>query len=443
MGLTENPAALLLDPSFPYGEDLLQFIWERQLFDRHGLRTTDGRPVEVLRPGRIQRDSGPDLVDAQVRIDGQHWAGTVEVHVRASEWRAHGHQHDPAYESVILHAVYVDDGVATTVSGRAVPAVELISRIAAERIVLYRSLMRAPGAVPCAPHMGAVGQARIGAWLDRVLVQRLERKTGSVLRLVQERGGDPEDALYQLLARAFGMKVNETPFGMLAQALPLKALLKHRDDALRMEALVFGQAGLLQVDFVDEHPRRLQAEHRVLAALHGLKPMPVAAWKHGRMRPANLPTVRLAQFAQLMARCGDGLTGLLALDDLSELRKLLQVSAAGYWDDHFVFDRVAPGSPKRIGRGFADHLIINAVVPGLFAYGRLTGRQDPVDRGLALLEQMPAERNCAIAAWASVGVHAANAARGQALLELGKAYCAPRRCLLCGIGNHILGDAVK
>lgn len=443
MGLTENPAALLLDPTFPYGEDLLQFIWERQLFERHGLCTTDGRPVEVLRPGRIQRDSGPDLVDAQLRLDGQHWAGTVEVHVRASEWRAHGHQRDPAYESVILHVVYVHDGEATTASGRVLPAVELISRIPSERIVLYRSLMRGNGAVPCAGHLTGMEEARIGAWLDRVLVERLERKTEAVLRLVREAGGDPEEALYLLLARAFGMKVNEAAFGMLAQALPLKALLKHRDDALRLEALVFGQAGMLQVDFVDEHPRKLQAEHRVLAALHGLMPMPVAAWKLGRMRPANLPTVRLAQFALLMARCGDGLSGLLATDDLAALRKVLQVSASAYWDDHFVFDRAAPGGPKRIGRAFADHLIINAVVPGLFAYGRLTGRQDPVDRGLDLLEQMPAERISAIATWARIGVNADNAARGQALLELGKAYCAPRRCLLCGIGNHILGASVK
>lgn len=429
---------LLLDPSFPYGEDLLQFIWEQGLYDRHALRTTDGRAVEVLKPGRIQRDSGPDLVEAQVRIDGQHWAGTVEVHLRSSEWNAHGHQRDPAYENVVLHVVYEHDAEVRTRSGAALPTVELFPRISTESIAVYRALMRGQGAVPCAGRLAALDAARIGPWLERVLVERLERKTAAVEGLYRTLGHDAAETVYHMVARAFGLKVNAEPFGMLAHALPLRVVLKHRDDALRTEALLFGQAGLLQVDFVDAYPRLLQQEHRVLAALHGLRPAPVAAWKFARMRPVNFPTVRIAQFAQLLMRCEGSFGELLGTDDAAQLRSLLDVEAGGYWTERYLFDRPSAPRPKRLGRAGADHLIINAIVPALFALGRLTGRPDQCDRAMRLLEQLPAERNTVLEEWAGLGLQADSAGRGQALIELRTAYCQPRRCLACGIGQHLL-----
>lgn len=434
---------LLLDPGFPYGEDLLQFIWEQQLFDRHALRTTDGKAVEVIDPGRIQRDSGPDLLGAQLRIDGQRWAGTVEVHLRSSEWNAHGHQHDDAYENVVLHVVYEHDAEVSTASGRRPMTVELMPRISTQSIAAYRALMQERSAIACAKHLAAVDPVHVGAWLDRVLVERLERRTANMERAIAENGGDAVEAIYHLLAQGFGMKVNAEAFSMLAQALPLKVLLKHRDDALRVEALLFGQAGMLQVDFVDEFPRRLQEEHTVLSRLHGLRPMPVAAWKLGRMRPANLPSIRIAQFAQLIARSGDGLSGLLQCEGIGALRGMLDVTASGYWDTHHTFDREGPRRAKRLGRAVADGLIINAVVPGLFAYGRMTGRADHADKAMRLLEELPPERNAILAEWAALGLRASSAARGQALLELRRAYCSPRRCLFCGIGNQVLRSTVK
>ncbi|MFN3875450.1 MAG: DUF2851 family protein, partial [Flavobacteriales bacterium] len=406
--------ALLLDPAFPYGEDLLQFIWEQGLYNAHALRTTDGRPVEVVRPGRIQRDSGPDLADAQVRVDGQLWAGTVEVHLRSSEWDAHGHQHDPAYENVVLHVVYEHDAEARTVSGRILPTVELLPRVPTERMGMFRALMRAEGFVPCEQRIAQVGQVRTSAWLERVLLERLERKTLEVEALFRQLNSDPAELAYHLLARAFGFKVNAEPFAMLAHALPLKTVLKHRDDALRAEALLFGQAGMLQVDFVDEHPRALQREYAHLARLHGLRPMPVAAWKLGRMRPSNLPTVRIAQLARLLMRCEGGFGELLHADDADALRRLLDVEADGYWRDHYAFDKASAPRPKRLGRAGADHIIINAIVPVLFAFGRLMGRDDYGRRALRLLERMPAESNAILRSWARLGLVAGDAARGQA-----------------------------
>lgn len=432
------PHDLLLDPAFPYGEDLLQFIWEAQLFDRHSLRTVDGRPVEVLHPGRIQRDAGPDLRDARLRIGGLEWAGTVEVHVRSSEWARHGHQHDPAYESVALHVVYEHDAEARTLGGRVLPTVELLPRVSTASLSLFAGLLRGRGAVPCAAHLPPAEPERLNTWLETVLVERLIRRTAAAEELHGLLQRDSAALAWHLLCRAFGQRANAEPFAMLAHALPWSVLRRVRDDAFRVEALVFGQAGLLQVDFVDEHPRRLQTEHRALARLHGLRPAPVAAWTFGRLRPAAFPTVRLAQLAALVARLSGELTDLAAAPDVPALRRLLQAAPAPYWTTHYRFDHATPPRPKPLGAATVDQLIINAVVPLLFVLGRTRGDQALRDRAIALLEQLPPEHNTVLAQWTGRGVAVDSAARGQALLELQRQYCTPRRCLSCGFGRHLL-----
>lgn len=434
---------LLLDPGFPYGEDLLQFIWEQRLYDGHALRTTDGQPLEVIEPGRIQTNSGPDLDGAQLRIAGQHWAGSVEVHLRSSEWNAHGHQFDPAYESVVLHVVYQHDAEARTLSGHVPPTLELLPRVSTESIGLFHELMRSRAQVPCARLIHQVEPLRAGPWLERLLVERLERKTADVEALHKALGRDPAATLYHMLARAFGMKVNAEPFGMLAHALPLKLLLKYRDDAVRTEALLFGQAGMLQVDFLDEHPRTLQQEYRLLAHMHGLKPAPLAAWKFARMRPVNFPTLRIAQFASLLMRCDGAFTELLEQDDVERVRAFLEVEAGPYWTDRYRFDKPATAAAKRLGRVGTDHLIINAVAPALFALGRSHGNDAWKERAMRLLEQLPAERNSLLDGWKQLGLHSDSAARGQALIELKNLYCARKRCLSCGFGSQLLRGTLK
>jgi hypothetical protein len=437
--VSEPPALdVLLDPSFPYREELLQFIWEQRLFDPLNLCTMDGGPVGVIRPGRLHRNSGPDLVEAQVRIGGQLWSGNVEVHIRSSEWYAHGHEKDPAYDNVILHVVYEHDLDVRTKSGVRVPTVELKNRIPADRVATFRELMRTKAWVPCEPQFDHVDRDRLPMWFERVLIERLERKCLDVEALFKQLNGDAQETFWHVLARGFGFKVNAEPFGMLAHALSLKVLLKYRDDPVRTEALLFGQAGLLHVDFLEDHPRALQQEHRMLSALHGLRPAPVAAWQFGRLRPPNFPTVRLAQLAQVMVRCDGSFSHLLEQDDPAVISNHLQVEAAGYWLTHHRFDQSSKPGPKRLGGDAAQGLIINAIVPYLFAMGRVQGREDFAERALKLLEALPAEQNTIVDGWAQLGVKAATAARSQALIELKNQYCGQRRCLSCVIGTDLL-----
>ena len=429
---------VLLDPSFPYREELLQFIWEQRLFDPLNLRTVDGETIEVIRPGRLHTNSGPDLVEAQACIAGQLWAGNVEVHIRSSEWYAHGHEQDPAYDNVVLHVVYEHDLDVRTQAGSRIPTVELKNRIASGRLETFKELMRVKAWVPCEPQFDHVDRCRLPMWLERVLIERLERKCADVETLYKRLNGDALETFWHVLARGFGFKVNAEPFGMLAEALPLKVLLKYRDDPIRTEALLFGQAGLLRTDFLDDHPRLLQQEHWALFALHGLQPAPLAAWQFGRLRPPNFPTVRLAQLAQVIAHSDGSFTHLLEQEDPNTISEHLQVEAAGYWLSHHRFDQRSKPRPKRLGADAAQGLIINAIVPYLFAMGRVQGREDFGERALKLLEALPAEQNTIVDGWAQLGVKADTAARSQALIELKNRYCAQRRCLSCVIGTDLL-----
>lgn len=430
---------LLLDPAFPYGEDLLQFIWEAGLYEGDGLRTTDGAPLEVLHAGRIQLHSGPDLRDARVRISGQEWAGNVEVHLRSSDWNAHGHQHDAAYNNVVLHTVYRHDAEVRTADGRSPATVELRGRINPANLRLHQELMESRTPVPCASRLAEVDQGRLRMWLERLQVERLERKTAGVEALYRQTGHDPAEVLHHLLLRALGNPVNAEPFAMLAHALPLKLLLKYRDDRIRVEALLFGQAGFLGGEnLAEEHPARLQQEYRWLAALHGLRPVPTAAWKFGRLRPPGFPTVRLAQWAALLHGLPGGYAQLLEHDDPAAVRALLQAEAHGpYWAEHYRFGVHSRPQPKRLGASTADSLILNALVPYLFAMGRIRGHQPWMDRALALQEGLPAERNSVTRLWEGLGVRAGNAGHSQALIELKDRWCAEKRCLECAVGVRL------
>lgn len=427
----------MLDPAFPYGEQLLQFIWESGLYDAHDLRTTDGRKLEVIAAGHIQQHSGPDLDGALVRIDGQLWAGNVEVHIRASDWYVHQHHIDPAYDNVVLHAVHMHDADVRTDSGAMPPTVELRSRIDPGSITLHHDLMTSRAWVPCAERLSGVDRAHVRKWLDHILMERMERKNAEVCALYQRCGNDPAETFHHLLLRGLGAHVNKEPFGMLANCLPSKILRKYSDDLFRTEVLLFGQAGLLESEPLDDHGRRMQEEHRVLAQLHRLRPMPSGAWKFGRMRPANFPTVRIAQLARLLTRSKGPLSTLLDLYEIGAILEAFQVEADGYWVDHYRIGRRASPSRKRLARSAAEGLVINCVVPYLYAMGQIRGQHSMQDRALHLLRSLPAEVNGILQGWAEVGVRAESAAQGQALLELKKSHCSLRRCLFCAIGTEV------
>lgn len=420
-------------------EAFLQYVWQHQLLEGE-LRTTDGLLLKVERPGVLNKDAGPDFFDARVRVGETLWVGNVEVHIKSSDWNAHKHSTNHAYDNVVLHVVYKNDAALTLQNCHDLPTLELCNNLPDLLWNNYEALVNppAPTPIPCMEHLGEISPFYISSYLERLTLERLEQKCDTVRRLLEESHGNWEQCCYWMLAHYFGGKVNSFPFELLAKSTSQTLLARWRDNPTRTEALLMGQAGLLDGYFEDDYPRQLQADYEALRQGAGLTPIAGYLWKFFRMRPNGFPTIRISQFAQLICRSRNLFSRLLETTDVAELQKIFSVQASDYWNTHYQFDTPSKPSPKIVGSLFVDLLIINAWVPLLFEYGNQHGSQQYKDQAVNLLQQLRPEANATIRLWASAGIKADNAARSQALLQLYNEHCSNHDCLHCQIGYKII-----
>lgn len=420
-------------------ESFLHFLWRWRRFDAQNLLSTEGQPIEILHPGEYNDHAGPDFFNARLRIGDTTWAGNVEIHLRASEWLAHRHSDDRAYDNVVLHVVLEEDQPVLRANGERIACLELRHRIPPKIWETYQRLEHEQAWIPCESFFPNTPDIVRLNWLDRVLVERLEQKTAAVAEMLAATGNHWEEAFYRVLARNFGLKVNAEPFEALARSLPLITLAKHKSSLVQVEALLFGQAGLLEEKFADTHPLELQREYRHLAHKYQLVPLAASQWKFLRLRPANFPTVRIAQFAALVHQSAHLFSKILEANTLRELENLFEVQPGGYWRDHFQFDKPSVRRTKSLGRDFVHLLVINTIVPFLFFYGKEKSREELQKRAIRLLEELPPEANALVDGWAALlRSPARNAYQTQALIHLKTRYCDAKRCLECGVGNAIL-----
>ena len=412
-------------------EEFLYYLWENRLLSSK-LQTTEGEQVEVVATGYRNTDSGPDFLEARIRIGDKLWAGHVEIHVKASDWTRHRHESDKAYRNVILHVVYENDTKATDL-----PTLELKGHFDETLFTNYQRFISAKTRIPCENSIAKVSPFTRLSWLDRMAVERLESKSKAINKFLNANQFDWEDALYKLLMRYFGLKVNNEAFEYLSNILPLKILQKHTDNLLQVEALLFGCAGLLEGEFDEEYPQLLQREFTVMKAKFNLLVMPTERFKFMRMHPGNFPTVRLAQIAQLIHKNGPLFAKIREAKTMEEVKMLFDVAASEYWETHYRFDAPSETKPKHLGDSTANILIINAVVPLLFCYGKLHKDDTFCDTAIQFLEAIPAEDNAVIRHFAQCGITVQNAMQTQALLHLFNMYCKRKRCLECRMG-HVL-----
>jgi len=421
-------------------ESFLHFLWRWKRFDSNKLQTTSGLPLDILSPGEWNRHSGPDFFNARIRMDGALWAGNVELHVQASEWDAHGHSSDPAYDNVLLHVVYEEDRPVISASGKRIPCLELKGKIPPRLIHQYRQLEQQRAGIPCGKFWREVPDEIREGWLKQILAERLELKSGAVLRLLEVTRQHQDEAFYRLLARNFGLQVNTEPFEMLAQSVPAVIPARLRSNLLQLEALFFGQAGLLERHFEEEYPLLLQREYALLRHKFGLNPMNAAQWKFMRMRPSGFPTVRIARFAALLQKNPFPLSSLLAARNLAEMEELLSVELSDYWKTRYDFGKEsAVSGTRRTGHDFIHTIILNTLVPFMYCLGKLKGDAGLTGKSLDLLGEIPPEQNKITRFWYDMGERPASAARTQALIHLKKHWCEARNCLECEIGRHCLG----
>lgn len=429
----------------PVREAFIHFLWRTARFDLRQLSTTTGQNISIQDFGTHNHDGGPDFTGAQIRIDGLQWAGHVEMHVNSSEWYDHGHDRDPAYDNVILHVVLAEDRPVFRRDGSRIPCLVIRGRIPPGILRSYWRLMHNEHWIPCQNQIHLVGEGIRQDWLGFLIRERLSEKSTQFLRQLSTQGRDWEGVFYRALSRTLGGRVNGPAMDMLASRLPLRMLLKHKHSLLQLEALLFGQSGLLPERVPDEDPYLLvlRREYDLLRAKYQLTPLPVATWRFLRMRPNGFPTVRIAQLAALLHRTGQLFGKALAAADQRELMNMFEVKLSNYWRSHYRFGKETAPRDRRLGDTMVRSLLINAVAPALDAYGQSRKAGKYRSRAVNLLQSIPAEDNAVLRKWRRMGWPATNAAESQGLLWLKKAYCDKGKCLDCPIGKELLNQTYR
>jgi len=424
-------------------EAFLHYVWRFKLFRLDDLRTTAGQPLQIKKNGTPNPHAGPDFSNARIQIGDTLWAGNVEIHVQASDWKKHGHQNDAGYDNVILHVVFEADAEVTGKDGQPMPCLTLHDRIDSGLYERYLMLISGNDWIPCQPLIGRVDKFVQRHWLDRLLIERLEERSAAIRERLAFNKNHWEETFYHFLARHFGLKVNSEPFAQLAKSLPLKVLAKHKDQPLQIAALLFGQAGLLERSFKDDYPQQLKKEYGFLKTKYRLTPINGQMWRFLRLRPPNFPTLRLAQFARLIHQSSHLFSKVLQARMVSELREMFAIELDGYWETRYQFDKPSKAQRKRLGTATVNNLLINTVIPFLFIYGKLRGDADLQERAIDFMGQLRPENNTIIRKWKELGLPAQSAYHTQALLQLKTRYCDRKQCLDCMIGNTILRQAAR
>jgi len=415
------------------GERLLQFIWQFQYFNKSELTTSAGENIQIIFPGQFNFNQGPDFSDAKIRIGNETWAGNVELHFKTSDWNKHQHHKDANYNNVILHVVWEDDE-----AGPAnVPTFQLKDRISKILLERYEELMNAGGFIACGNSIYDVRDITWKSWKERLLVERLIRKSEAVTNYLQQSNFHWEETFWWLLARNFGITVNADSFEAMARSIPLTILARHKNQIHQLEALLLGQSGLLKGKFDEDYPTMLQKEYQFYKNKYDLKPVHSPVF-FLRMRPGNFPSIRLAQLAMLVHESAHLFSKIKEAASVAEVKKWFDVTANDYWHYHYKFDEASAFKKKKLGAAMIDNIIINTIAPMLFAYGSYHNENNWKQKALQWLEETSAEINSITKSFQQLGIENKNAFDSQALIELKNEYCNKKRCLDCAVGNALL-----
>ncbi len=427
-------------------EMLLQYLWEHRLIERSSLTTVDGERVVIIDPGLRNNNAGPDFFNAKIMIGERMWAGNVEIHVTASDWMRHRHHLDPAYDSVILHVVGASDTSVSTSKGRVVP--QMVMPYTPDYRTRYDAMVNDRSSrLPCASELMRIDPIYISDWIMSLGLERLIDKANRITDYLKRVDGDWQAAAYVTLARALGFSTNSEPFERLALATPLKVLLKHAGDNEMIEAALFGQAGFIDCCAEPEADRvyaaRLLQNYSFMCAKYGLSAPESLGWRMARMRPPNFPQRRVAALSALIC---DGFKlgrNFAHVADEASARALFEVKLSPFWSVHYNFGVQAVESRTAFSHDTVTSLLINVIAPLMYAYGQEYGPDDCCERAVALLESLRPESNSLVSIFTDIGVPCTDAYMSQALIQLRRQYCEPRKCLYCRIGHRILTARAK
>lgn len=418
-------------------EDFLHFVWKNKLFNQHDLKTVNNDKIEIIELGKHNSDAGPDFFDARIKINNIIWVGNLEIHIDANHWNTHKHNSDPAYNNVILHVVFSNEKEIFTQDEKLLNC--LIISFPDNIYLYYKEMLSSKKWIPCADKISLVDEFYISSFLQRILIERMQSKIEVIEQLYYYNKKSIEETFYQLISRYFGLKINGQPFEQLARSIPINIIGKQKNSLLHIEALLLGQAGFLSGNTcTDEYFLLLKQEYNFLKNKYKLIPMDVSLWKFLRLRPANFPTLRIAQLAALLYNTSSLFSQFVNLEPIHEKRKILNVEASKYWDTHYLFGEKTKFKKKILGQTMKNIIIINTIVPMMFFIGKKNDDFKISSMAIDILNNMKPENNIQITNWKKINVKVNSAADSQALLQLKVNYCDKFKCLNCEIAHQIL-----
>jgi len=419
-------------------EDFLHYVWKYNYFNQTELRTTDGQYIRIKSNGIHNHNAGPDFSNGIIHLGNIEWIGQIEIHINSSDWYKHGHQNDINYENVILHVVWKDDKPVINAKGIRIPTMELCHRVKKQLLNKYESLIIRSSWIACSGSIAKINIEKVRIWLNAIAVERLEKKSNKIFSELQTNTFHWEKVFISYLFKAFGLKVNQEAFEYLAKSFSYELLYKYSHNLIQIEALLFGQAGMLSDKWKDPYAKRLLKEYRFIKHKHNLEAIPLAYWKFAKLRPANFPTIRIAQLAALIHKT-PALFSIILDSNIKEILKVFKdISASEYWNSHYRFGSESISKVKKIGKDRIRLICINCISPVLFVYGKHRNLPRYVDKAILLLESLPAEANGIINHWKQECIKAENALQSQALIYLKKNYCDQFKCVNCQIGHQLL-----
>lgn len=421
-------------------EDFLHYLWKYKKFAFAKAKTITGTSIEITSLGIHNHLAGPDFFNARISIANQEWAGNVEIHLKSSDWYAHGHETDNAYDSVILHVVWEHDVDIYRSDNTPLPTLQLKDYISKDALDNYKKLFENQSRkwINCEAYISEVPLPIWEHWQERLYLERLERKTSTIQELLKTSHNDWEGVLFVMLMRNFGTKVNGNSFQSLAQHIDFNVIRKCAHEPFRLEALLLGAGGLLPEDSVDSYVLQLQGEYEFVQHKFQIDTEGILPIQFFKLRPDNFPTIRLSQLSMLYYTVPSLFQKLMHTDSVDGFYELLQVQASTYWDTHFSFTTSQKKRVKKLSKAFVDLLLINTVIPLKFAYHQYLGK-DIHENILDLISQIKPEKNTIIQKFDTLKPKATHAMHTQALIQLKSEYCEKNACLQCGVGNWVLG----
>ncbi len=419
-------------------EDFLHHIWKLKKFNAAHLKTTNNELVELVSSGQHNLNSGPDFFNAQLKIDDQLWAGNVEIHVKSSDWFVHNHEVDKAYDNVILHVVWEHDTDIHRKDQTKIPTLELKNLVSKNTFDNYKRLFsKSQKWINCDNDIKSVDDFTIYNWLERIYFERLERKSNDIHSLLNSSGNDWEAVLFKMLAKNFGLKVNGESFLSLANSIDFSIIRKQQSNLLSLEALLFGQSGILDEVVEEPYFNELGYEYKFLKQKFNLSNNAVIPLQFFRLRPPNFPTIRISQLANLYHQHQNLFSKVIEIDSVERFYDLFKLSTSSFWESHYTFGKESKSSKKILSRSFIDLLIINTIIPVKFSYARYKGKE--VEESiLNLIQEIESEKNSIVDKFNDLKTISKTALQSQALIQLKKEYCDKNKCLQCAIGSSIL-----